>query len=490
MKHFRLSVVAFLIWTAAWEGAAMAQMRHPGIFSSQADLDFIKATVATNPAHPMTRAFAALRTSRFGVLTYQPRPLPIITTQANVTTADESELRAAPKAAYAHALQWVVTGLPVHRDKALQVLDSWAMTLQNIQASDGADDQPALEAAWATPIWINAAEIMRYYNNGEAMWPEASIQQFDVMVDLLMKFVNTTLAQNRTNNWGTSGALSIMAAGAYQNKQELFDAGVQYWRKLLPVNVFATGELGETCRDCVHAQYGIVGLIQGAEVAYHQGVDLYGTVLTGDDGPRLVKGLEYMTQSLLGVAQPATCGAPSCAGNGNDHYAGWEMGFNHYVNRMKMMLPHTQDFVTMRNRIAGSGDHFLGWTTVTHADLDLGGAPIVTDAGRPPGATPQPAGSSPSGGTTGTGGRTGAGGTAGSSGTPSGGASPPMAGAVRGGCGCELGSRGERQSLFAPLSLALGLTWFLGKRRLSARARALAAARRSGPGPAAPARAR
>jgi hypothetical protein len=450
----------------------MAQMRHPGIFSSQAELDFIKTTVATNPTHPMTRAFAALRTSRFGVLTYQPRPLPIITTQANVTTADESELRAAPKAAYAHALQWVVTGLPVHRDKALQVLDAWAMILQDIQASDGANDQPALEAAWATPIWINAAEIMRYYDNGAAMWPEASIQRFDVMVDVLMNFVNMMLAQNRTNNWGTSGALSMMAAGAYQNKQALFDAGVQYWRKLLPINVFATGQLGETCRDCVHAQYGIVGLIQGAEVAYHQGVDLYGTVLAGDDGPRLIKGMEYMTQSLQGVAQPATCGATSCAGNGNDHYAGWEMGFNHYVNRMKMPLPHTQDFVTTSNRVAGAGDHFLGWTTITHADLDLGAAPfpVGTDAGRPPGGSPRPAGTggSPPGGTAGAG--MGAGGTAGSSGTPSGsGGAPRTAGAgptVSGGCGCTLGSRGDGPPPWAPLSLLLlGLALLLGGRR-------------------------
>lgn len=36
-----------------------------------------------------------------------------------------------------------------------------------------------------------------------------------------------------------------------------------------------TGECGETCRDLYHSQYGLGGLIQLAELAWHQGVDLY-----------------------------------------------------------------------------------------------------------------------------------------------------------------------------------------------------------------------
>jgi hypothetical protein len=127
----------------------------------------------------------------------------------------------------------------------------------------------------------------------------------------------------------------------------------------------------ETCRDCNHAEYNVLGVMAAAEIAWKQGLDFYGLALDGQSTPRLLMGMEFHASALLGkpldVGQ--SCGAQSCSGE-DKHAGGWEMGYNHYHNRMKIDAPATASFVTTQNRPdALSEDHFTGWTTLTHGDL-------------------------------------------------------------------------------------------------------------------------
>lgn len=53
--------------------------------------------------------------------------------------------------------------------------------------------------------------------------------------------------------------------------------GVADWYGETVFNASVSGICQETCRDLGHAQMGIAGMINGAETAYIQGVDLYRT---------------------------------------------------------------------------------------------------------------------------------------------------------------------------------------------------------------------
>jgi hypothetical protein len=67
---------------------------------------------------------------------------------------------------------------------------------------------------------------------------------------------------------------------------------------------YVDGLCQETCRDLGHVQYGLAALIDAAETALIQGVDLY-----GEEQARLVAGLEFHANCLQGATVPSwLCG--------------------------------------------------------------------------------------------------------------------------------------------------------------------------------------
>ena len=63
--------------------------------------------------------------------------------------------------------------------------------------------------------------------------------------------------------------------------------------------VLFDGLCQETGRDLTHTQWGIGGLIHCAEIAWHQGIDLY-----AEDGNRLLRGMEFHAKYLNGEPVP------------------------------------------------------------------------------------------------------------------------------------------------------------------------------------------
>jgi hypothetical protein len=118
----------------------------------------------------------------------------------------------------------------------------------------------------------------------------------------------------------------------------------------------------ETCRDLRHVQHGFGGLIQSAEIAWHQGVDLY-----AERGNRLLIGLEFHAQYILGAPVPSNlCGGTL---NSLSPMPTWEIPYNHYHNRKKLDLPLTQRIVNM-NSPEGAVQHMM-WGTLSHHGVGL-----------------------------------------------------------------------------------------------------------------------
>lgn len=168
----------------------------------------------------------------------------------------------------------------------------------------------------------------------------------------------------RASNHETSFAQAKMAIGVFTDDQAIFDSGKDQWLWLLKRYIYPSGQLGETCRDCAHSEMGLIGLIEGAEIAWKQGVDLYGA-----ENSRLSVGTEWYAQTLLGIPQSSSCGTINCSGTGNGKIAGWEIGFNHYRNRAAKVMTSSEKVVLQIMRPEKYRENFLSWTTLTHADM-------------------------------------------------------------------------------------------------------------------------
>src|SRR5207237_2385051 len=88
------------------------------------------------------------------------------------------------------------------------------------------------------------------------------------------------------------------------------------------------GLLQESVRDSQHANLALSAMVNAAETARQQGIDLY-----GEQARRIVAALEFQAQFL-----PPNNAPPVKNVTVHTHPT-WEIAYNHYHNRMGMDLP-------------------------------------------------------------------------------------------------------------------------------------------------------
>src|SRR5258706_14794304 len=79
---------------------AYGQFNHPGVLSSQRDLDFLKATVAADNGSPLIAGYQSLANDSKGVLTYTPEPYADVAVVASGSGPAEAAFRRDAHAAY------------------------------------------------------------------------------------------------------------------------------------------------------------------------------------------------------------------------------------------------------------------------------------------------------------------------------------------------------------------------------------------------------
>src|SRR5206468_10320865 len=88
------------------------------------------------------------------------------------------------------------------------------------------------------------------------------------------------------------------------------------------------GLLQETCRDSGHANLALSAMVNAAETARQQGLDLY-----AEQGKRIMAALEFQARYL-----PPNNETPPKNVVMHDHPT-WEIAYNHFHNRMGQDLP-------------------------------------------------------------------------------------------------------------------------------------------------------
>jgi hypothetical protein len=353
--------------------------RHPGLLSSAAELELLRRRPADDAA------LRALKESKFASLAWRPGPRRSVYC-GPYSKPDHGcrEEKDDATAAYTHALLWAVTGVPAHAAKSVEILDAWSATL----VEHGGHNAP-LQSAWAASVFIRAAELLRHTSPA---WGPEGIARFGRLLEKAYLPYVVDGMPTYNGNWELSMIEATMAAGVFLDDGALFDRAVAMWRQRVPAYFylrsdgprpvpppgtrrydqeaaliekwygqtrFVDGLCQETCRDLGHTMYGLAAAVNAAEIAHHQGLDLY-----GEQARRLTAAMELHAAYLVGEPVPSwLCGGKLKGARSST----WEIAYNHFHERRGLELPFTARLI---ERIRPSGtDHHMAWESFTHAGV-------------------------------------------------------------------------------------------------------------------------
>jgi lysophospholipase L1-like esterase len=344
---------------------------HPGLLHNETDIQRMKEAV-NNEKGTIYEGFKVLLESDYSKTDYKMRgPFPEWGRAPNIRTG---EAQSDARAAYENALMWAVTGKKNHAKKSIQIINSWAGSLKKVTGIDG-----VLAAGIQGFKFVNAAEILRYTDSG---WSEEDAKRCEKWFMNAWYPTIEHYAYFANGNWETAALQTNMAIAIYCSDRNLFESTVRYAvngsgnGSINHLIVYPTGQCQETTRAQHYAQLGL-GLLGGAaEIAWNQGVDLYGW-----NDNRILKGFEYTAKYGLGENVPYQhyLDRTGKYGLGGQHkhytkistvsrgnfYPIFEKIFNHYANRRNINIPYSAKVVELKRPEGPSGD-YVGLGTLTH----------------------------------------------------------------------------------------------------------------------------
>lgn len=375
---------------------------HPGVLVNLAGLDFVKAQLAAN-GEPWTSTLARTTTEEgngqaFGSVTYTAHPVATIDCTADANGC--SSLLYDGIAAYTSALTYYYSTASTRADyaqTAIAIMNAWSSTAKQYNGS-----QAQLESAWASEMFPRAAEIIRYTYTPGPSDAKLDVTAFSSMLMNVFKPQLIAGAPTANGNWELSMADGLIDIGVFTEDVPTFQAGIAMWKARTPAYVYLTTDNGgngrpypppggqfptntsvdcfwlasgspvtsctipagftyqngmvqETCRDMTHVMLGMSSLVNAAETARIQGIDLYGL-----EKARIVAAYVFTSSFDSGYLttnkwpmQP--CGgqpsaySPDDAGDdgvGVGYMLGWEIAYNEYATRLGLDAGETFSFIT------------------------------------------------------------------------------------------------------------------------------------------------
>jgi hypothetical protein len=354
-------------------GTCSFKFIHPGALDSKAELDFVKTQIQAGE-QPWKGEYDKLR--RSSAASRPPHGL----TYINSNNGDATTSRDDAIGAYTQALLWTYSGDDIYAERAIAILNSWS----NLQGFTAGSEQDKLQAGWIGAIFAPAAEIMREYPG----WATADIANLQAMFERAF-YPQLNTASFWNGNVDLTQIDGMIAIAVFNEDEDAFNAAIERWHVrtrsyfylasdgTVPSikgdggnvqgfwsnpTAWVDGLTQETCRDNGHhTQFAMGSALHAAEAAWHQGIDLY----TGET-ERYAAVLELLATQLLTGDMQGTCANNTA--QSNDLYDTWEVGYNHYHNRMGIALPQTDQLIRTQIRPkAPSAVWNLAYETLTHA---------------------------------------------------------------------------------------------------------------------------
>lgn len=319
---------------------------------------------------PWKSGWERLITNPHASLKWKPRPAAVIVRGSGAHRPENyPQLYNDVAAAYACALRWHVSGNRAYADKAVEILNAWGATLQQIV---GTSDRFLAAGIYGYEL-ANAAELMRDY----AGWHPADFKRVQsMMVGVFASMNRDFLARHNGAkidhyycNWDACNTAALLGVGVLCDRRDLYDEAVNYFKHGAGNGAIAhavvarypdgLGQCQESGRDQGHATLCVALLGAVCEMAWNQGDDLY-----GHDDNRFLAMAEYVAKYNLGYDVPYTPYKSSLAslpvisekGRGTVRPC-WELVVNHYVRRRGLRAPYCEQFAAKLRPEGGGGDY-------------------------------------------------------------------------------------------------------------------------------------
>lgn len=376
--------------------------RHPGLLVTEDDFTRIRGHIQAGQ-QPWTTWWNKLCADSATSLTANPNPLTAVYRQDNSKYAMYRDIQRA----WCLALRWKLSGDTRYADKAVETLDAWANTLQEVgtlaPGSTAPDDHTGvLMAGMQGHQWAQSAEIMRTYSG----WASQSLARFQDMLIRVFSRVSSYRLSNPSlgshANWDMSSLCGALAIGVFCDRPDLYRQACDYFSGnnrgnlvtfgngsvVHSVYYMHPGHMGqweESGRDQGHSTLGMSLGGDLLEMAWNQGDDLYGV-----HNNRFLAAAEYVARSNLldesgntyvmpyareqDPAQPHTLLWTQVNQSFQHYRNAWEPIYNHYVNRMGLAAPNVARMVPLceKNYWSGNGDDMV-YSTLANRRPDYAG---------------------------------------------------------------------------------------------------------------------
>jgi len=301
---------------------APKKFNHPGILTTQDQIDFVREKIAAGQS-PWKEAFENAVKSDMAQPGYKPSPVVKLTSTgfySRRVNVGYQELARDAIAAFANAQLWAVTDCTAYAEKAIEIINAWAETNKEVT---GGNDK--LTGGITCIQFANAAEIVKHTYPGWKIQHQKKLEKWlrEVIWPLLKDFI-----PSYNGNWDAVIGQGLISMGIFLDDKLIFDHAVNYY-----LNGIGNGKMSyyvredsttqESLRDQGHEQMGVGALAGFAEIAWHQGVDLY-----SKNDNRLLKGIEGTAKRVADVDYRILLI--------------WESMYNHYHNRMGFDMPHAE----------------------------------------------------------------------------------------------------------------------------------------------------
>ncbi len=368
--------------------------KHPGLLVSRSQIDFIKDKIKLGE-EPWKTAFANLKSSKYSSLTYAYKPFTNVEcgsyNNPNVGCNNHVE---DGSAVYCYSLLFIFTNEEKYAIKAVEIINAWSAVYEKNTNSNA-----NLVVSWATPWFVNGAELLKSYYPG---WKKEDETQFIKMLDKFLPYILNEFSAG--NNWIQSAIEAHFAIAVFKDDKILFDKAVERWKTRVktyiyqttdgpkPINtlnktdaqmeaiwrststgtIYVNGLCQETCRDLGHLGLGFNSMMYAAEIAYQQNVDLFSLEkkritdlmelhaawMTGT-----VKVPSTICGGVIKVSEPDVEGIKVGVGGGQTP---WDIAYNHFHDRLKFDLPNTEKML-FKSRPKSIARWVSKGETLTHA---------------------------------------------------------------------------------------------------------------------------
>lgn len=211
-------------------------------------------------------------------------------------------------AAYQNALRYQVSGDDAHADTAVAILNAWSGKLTQLA---GSADRFLASGLYGYQF-ANAAELVREHGDFDlGRFQEMLSKVFGTLADDFLVRHNGAVDSNYWTNWDLANMACVLATGVFCDDRAQVGRAVDYFKggvglgavkNAIPV-VYDDGlaEWLEAGRDQGHALLGVGLMGTFCEMAWNQGIDLYGY-----DDSRFLKGAQYVAKWTMGGEVPFT----------------------------------------------------------------------------------------------------------------------------------------------------------------------------------------